>query len=309
MILITGGLGFIGVGLARYILEQGKEVLLTRRRTSRIPGFLKDYLDKELRVVDSDILDLPNLLAILKEHRVESIVHTAMITLAKASLYQGFKASLEGTVNVLEAARLMGIKRVTYTSSVTVYYGIKGETPYEESMALPIDLRHPIGSEKISVEALGTLYAEHYGLELIITRPSMVYGPHSVLNIGPMTQMVEGALNKKRVVLPQFYSGFSTDFIYIDDCSRAIGTVHLAKEPKHTVYNVASGKTYSLKQVSEVIEKIIPDCSIELQGKPTPWSSSLVDIGRLREEFGYEPEYDLEQGIRKYIDWIKEGKK
>lgn len=309
MILITGGLGFIGVGLARYLLEQNEKVVLTRRRTSRIPGLLKTYMDKDLKVVDCDILDFPNLLAVLKDYQVDSIIHAAMITLTNSSLYQVFKASLEGTVNVLEAARLTGIKRVTYISSVTVYFGIKDEMPYKESRALPIDLKHPIGSEKVSAEAIATLYGQHFGLELIITRPSMVYGPYSVLGIGPMTQMVERALKTKRVILPHFYPGFRVDFIYIDDCCRAIGMVHLAKEPKYQVYNVASGKTYSLLEASEVVKKAIPGCSIELKGDPTPWSSSTVDISRLYEEFGYEPAYDLEHGVRKYIEWIERGKK
>jgi len=62
MILIMGGLGFIGAALGRYLLEQGEEVLLTRRRTSRVPLFLSDYLNQKLKVVDCDMLDLPNLL-------------------------------------------------------------------------------------------------------------------------------------------------------------------------------------------------------------------------------------------------------
>ena len=308
MILITGGLGFFGTSLARYLLEQGEEVLLTRWRTSRIPTFLTKHLDKKLKVVDCNILDFTNLFAVLKKHPVKSIIHTAMVTLAKASLYQGVKTSLEGTANVLEAARLMDIEKVTYTSSLTVYYGIKSEMPYKETMAIAIDVKHPIASEKIAAEAICNLYAEQVGLELIIVRPSMIYGPGSYSGYGPLPLMVEGVVREKRVVIPQFHPEYSMDFLYIDDCSRAIGMIHLTKEPKDKVYNIATGKSHTLKEVTEVINKLIPDSHIELKGESPPRDPFILDVSRLRDEFGYQPKYDLEHGIQEYIDWIVRGK-
>lgn len=303
MILITGGLGFLGVGTARYLLEQGEEVLLTRRRTSRIPAFLTEYLDKKLKVVGCDIMDLPSLIAVLKEYRVRSIIHAAVVTLAKASLYQGFKINMEGTINVLESARLMGIKRVTLTSSITVYYGIRSEIPYQEAMAIPLDVKYPIACEKIAAETMCNLYSGHYGLDLVITRISMAYGPYSASGFIPMELMVEGAAKEKRAFLSQFHPEYKMDFIYIDDCARAIGMVHLAKELKYKVYNIASGMSHTLDEVTGVIKKVIPDCQIELNGNPPPWQFRGVDISRIHDEFGYRPKYSLEQGIREYIDW------
>ena len=308
MILITGGLGFIGVGLTRYLLEQGKEVLITRRRTSRIPASLKKDLDKKLQVADCDILDLPNLVGVLKKYHVASIVHAANVTANETSLYQAFKANVEGTVNVLEAARLMDIKRITFLSSVTVYYGIKGEARYHEAMAIPLDSRHPIGSEKAAAEATAHHYASHYNLDVMIVRPSMVYGPYSASVFAPLQLMVDGVVREKRAVLPRAHPEFRTDFIHIDDCSWALGTVHLAKEPKCRVYNIASGERHSLNEVADMIKKIVPGCHIELRGAPSPWSPAGIDVSRLANEFGYKPKYTLEAGIRQYIDWINRGR-
>lgn len=308
MILITGGLGFLGVALARYLVEQGKEVLLTRRRTSRIPVFLAGYLNEKVRVVDCDILDFPNLIAVLKKYRVQSVIHAAGVTQAAASLYQGFKVNLEGTIGVLEAARLMDIKRVSFTSSITVYFGIRSEIPYNETMAIPLDGKHYITNNKIAAEVLGNLYAGQYGLELITSRISMAYGPYSASTITPLELMVEGAAKEKKVVLDRVHPEGMMDYIYIDDCARAIGMLHLAKKPRYTVYNVASGKSHTYREVAGMIKKLIPDCHIELKGERAPRYPVSVNIDRIQEEFGFKTEYDLEHGIQEYIDWIARGK-
>jgi UDP-glucose 4-epimerase len=308
MILITGGLGFLGVALARYLLEQGKEVLLTKRRTSRLPVFLAGSLNEKVRVVDCDILDFPNLIAVLKKYRVQSVIHAAGVTDATASLYQGFKINLEGTINILEAARLMDIKRVSFTSSITVYFGVRSEIPYTETMAIPLDGKHYITNNKIAVEVLGNLYAGQYGLELITSRISMAYGPYSASTFTPLEIMVEGAAKEKEVVFDRVHPEGMMDYIYVDDCARAIGMLHLAKKLKYTIYNVASGKSHTYREVVAIIKRLIPDCHIELKGELAPKYPVSINIDRIQEEFGFKTEYDLENGIRKYIDWIVQGK-
>jgi UDP-glucose 4-epimerase len=308
MILITGGLGFLGSGLARYLVDQGEEVLLTRRRNARIPATLANDLDTRLKVVDCDILDLPSLIAAVKKYHVTSIIHAAVAILAKASLYQAVKINMEGTANVLEAARLSDIKRVTFTSSNTVYMGIQEKTLCKENTPIPLDVNHPIASEKIACEALCNLYAHEYGLEVMITRPSMIYGPGSFSIIAPLPLMVEQVLKQKSVVISQFHPDWGVDFVYIKDCARAIGMVHVAKGPKYRLYNTASGRSYTLRDVAALIQKVIPDCHIELRGLVPPGTVHAVDISRLRDEFGYAPEYDLERGVREYIGWVVKGK-
>lgn len=308
MILITGGLGFLGSGLARHFLDLGEEVLLTRRTNARIPVALSNDLDKKLKVVDCDILDLPSLIAAVKKYDVTSIVHAAVAILAKASVYQAVKINMEGTANVLEAARLTGIKRVTFISSNTVYFGLHDQTVCKENMPIAIDVDQSVASEKIAAEALCNLYAHEYGLEVIIMRPSMIYGPGSFSVMAPIALIVERVLKEKRAVMPQFHPDWGTDFVYIKDCSRAIGLVHLSGRPKYWVYNAASGKSYSLKEVAAAIKKAIPDCQIELKGDPPSSPIQTIDIGRLQDEFGYRPEYELEQGVREYIDWVSKGR-
>ncbi len=302
MILITGGLGFLGTGLARHLLLQGEEVLLTRRRTSQVPAFLKPHLGKSLKIVECDVLDLPGLIGTLKSHPVKSIIHAAVTIPAYTTLYQVMKTNLEGTANVLEAARLMAIERVTFTSSITVYYGRQDDLLYRESMPIIIDFNHPIGTEKIAVETLCNLYAHEYGVNIFIARPSMIYGARGYAATGLMASMVEGAVKDKHVVISKFSPDYNMDFVHIDDCTEAICTIHLAKEPKHRVYNTAFGKNWYLHEVAPLIEKLVPGSKIELTGTFAPWPKFSVDMSRIREEFGFQPKYDIERGVREYVD-------
>jgi UDP-glucose 4-epimerase len=257
-------------------------------------------------VADCDILDLSSLIAAIKKYRVKSVVHTA---LTKAALFQAIGTNCEGTANVLEAARLMDVERVTFTSSITVYYGITGKALCSEDTPIPIDVDQPIASEKISAEGICNLYAHEYGLNLIIVRPAMIYGPNSYSTIAPIPLILEKVLDGKKAVMPALHPDFSCDFLFVKDCSRAIGMVHLAEKPMHTIYNVAVGKNNNLGEVAAVMKKLVPGCEIELNGSAAPpWADLTMDVARIRDEFGYQPEYDLERGIREHIEWIAQGK-
>jgi nucleoside-diphosphate-sugar epimerase len=301
MILITGGLGFFGTHLARYLLDQGEEVVLTRHRTSRLPAFLENDLNRSLKIAECDILDLANFLTVLKKYCVTSIIHAAVAIPAKAPLYRVMKTSVEGTSNVLEAAKLMEVRKVTFTSSITVYYGRQDDLVYKETTPIRIDVNHPIATEKIAAEACCNLYEHEYGVHVVIVRPSMIYGPQGH-GLAPIDQMVEGVTKQKKTVISQFSPDYSMDFLYIEDCCHAIGMIHLAKEPKHKVYNVAYGKGYYLHEVARVIQKLVPESELELKGSRVPWPLFSVDTSRLRDEFAFRPAFDLEQGLRKCIE-------
>jgi UDP-glucose 4-epimerase len=306
MILIIGGLGFIGAAVGRFLLEQGEQVLLTRRRTMRIPPLLAAYGEDKLKVVDCDVLDLPRLIEVIKKYAVSSIVHTAVATPAKDSLYQMFKTDLEGTTNVLEATRVMGLEKVTFTSSNTVHKGIRGEARWNESMPIPLDPGNPIGSIKIACEAVCHLYANHYGLDVVIARPSQIYGPFQASGFAPIEKMIEGAIAGTKVVLSHVDPGEYKDFLYIDDCARAMGLLHRGKT-KHRVYNVASGRRETWGQAAAIVRRLIPGSEIELTGKAVASNPPGVDISRIYDEFGFKPEIGLEEGIGTFVRWVGEA--
>ena len=141
MILITGGMGFIGLHLAYHLANRGEKTLLLGPRAVEPPSFLASFWDNAVKGVSGDILDLPNLLKLIKEHSVDSIIHAANIK--SGSLYKILRINLEGTANVLEAARIFDLRRLTFISSVTVYRGSKAELLGEDIDLPVLSSRYP----------------------------------------------------------------------------------------------------------------------------------------------------------------------
>ncbi len=121
MILITGGAGFIGLHTARELVEKGQEVLLVDRLAFQAPTYLAPYMDKQVRAVQGDILNPSFLHEIIRKYHVNSIIHAAVLLGAGGDFYKAMKINLQGTVEILEAARVSELQRVTFLSSIAVY--------------------------------------------------------------------------------------------------------------------------------------------------------------------------------------------
>ena len=138
-VLITGA-GLVGSLTAAKLVEKGERPVLYD--VAPPMDHLATMVDlSRVKVVAGDILDLPELLRVIKAENIDRIIHTAGLLLAgvKARPYTGIKINIDGTVTVLEAARLMDIKRVVFTSSATVVYGLfnaPAKAPYEEDFTM-----------------------------------------------------------------------------------------------------------------------------------------------------------------------------
>ena len=131
MIMITGGLGFLGVNLAKLLCDIGERVLLTSNRNVEVPLFLAPYIDKFLRITPIDITSLENVSRTVQVFGVKSIVHAAVRSeKGNTPLFQAMNVNITGTINVLEAARKVGIKRVIFISSEAVYQGMPDTIPF-----------------------------------------------------------------------------------------------------------------------------------------------------------------------------------
>jgi UDP-glucose 4-epimerase len=307
MILLTGGLGFLGCNLAYYLAKQGEKLILTQHRIYRIPSFLEPLVNKNIWISSCDILDFSNLFHILEQYPINSIIHTAATYGQKGNLYQTLNINILGTMNVLEAARIKNINRITFTSSQSVYQRSR-EKWHTEDEDLPLQSIHSISLTKKVGDMICDYYRKECGLNILITRPSQIYGPLYATEINPLQQMVENSITGKPTNLTKVAPDDGNDLIYVKDCARAIAIIHLAKKLRFSVYNVGD-KYVRYGEMADMVRKIIPGSKINLGEniKEKVREPMFLNLDRLKDEFEFKPEYDLEHGIKDYIEWLRNG--
>jgi UDP-glucose 4-epimerase len=315
MVLITGGMGFIGLHTARRFLDAGENVIITRFRTWREPSFLKEEFGKRVIVENLDTTSPFECLSLVRKHNVDSIVHLAMPGLSALSPAEDFRVNMLGLVNLLEAARVAGVRRFSIGSSVTVYGGLAG--PFREDQPLKVESASATGAFKKAFEILALHYGDRTKLEVIALRIGVIWGPlyHSMFNMP--SRMVHGALKGGTVDLTQAAGvpgGPSceedkTDLCYVKDCAKAIQMVHMAAKLNHRIYNAGSGKASSNAQLREAVLEAVPGVRIVLQpGKSAGYrSNAYLDLGRITADTGYKPEFTVETGVADYVTWLRAG--
>ncbi|HEY2988279.1 MAG TPA: NAD(P)-dependent oxidoreductase [Candidatus Binatia bacterium] len=316
MILVTGGLGFLGANLAKFLCDNGERVLVTRNRNADIPDFLASFVDQTLKIIPLDITSLEKVSRAIRDFGVTSIVHAAVRSeKGDTPLYQAMHVNVTGTINVLEAARMAEIKRVIFISSEAVYQGMPNTQPFKEEEKLLITSDRFIPGTKKAGEILCLMYAKQHDMEVISARATRMYGPlyQGVRNLAG--HMVENAAKGKPVAFGNQDPVEAHDIIYAKDAARAVALLLKAPALRHRIYNLGFGRLVSLAEFAAAIKKLLPQTEIHLGDGPGPLTSTktpmdinaCVDIARLSEETGFAPEYDPYRGVEHYVRWARNG--
>src|SRR5712692_422805 len=186
MILITGGMGFIGLHTAKRCIDAGEQVVLTQFHVRREPDFIKDELGNRAAVEALDVRDGDRLREVVRKHKVDSIIHLAVPGILADALTptDEFRTNTEGLINVLDAAKEANMRRVSLASSLAVYSNV-GAGPWKEDIPLPIPSSNPTEAYKKTFEILGLFYAQQTGLDVVALRIGGIYGPlyHTMANL------------------------------------------------------------------------------------------------------------------------------
>jgi UDP-glucose 4-epimerase len=312
MILVTGGLGFIGSHTVRALLDMGEGCVLVQRRTAGVPAGLADA---QVAVEQVDITDLTALLDVGTRHKITGMVHLAGSMPWPPSSDQpieGARKAINGLFNVFEAAQVWGVERVGVASTIGVYGGITAEGPLREDMPLPMTSGHLIPAFKKIGELLTDHLAGATGIEIVNYRIGAIWGPlgRAADPFFPAPQLVHAAalgttpdLSSLRVPV---YAEDAIDLCYAKDCGRAIALLQLADQLNHRTYNVASGRATTNAEVIAAIKKVVPDARIELPTGGTGHQNYL-DITRIQQDTGYQPAYDTDRATADYIAWLRAG--
>ncbi len=316
-VLVTGGLGVIGAWVTRQLVEQGTKVVTYSRHLDTT--LVKDIVGKFDSVI-GDILDFAHLTHTIKEYEVERIIHLSVLLPAQAeeNPYTGYKINAEGSVNVLEAARLSGVRRVVATSSKAVYAATSGE--HAHPTYKPIDEDYPkapstvYGTTKVFMENMCLDYNRIYGLDTIILRFPSPYGIGRQVRHGKLaisSKIIESAMLRQPLAIRQGAEQ-KDDLTYHRDIANGIVLACFAENLEHNVFNVGTGKGETLQHMIDILNKIFGELPItigpglnfqERPGKDLLYS--VFNIDRARKELGYSPRYDLEAGVRDYIEWMR----
>lgn len=313
MVLITGGMGFIGLHTARAFLDAGEDVVITRYNTWREPSFLKDEYGKRVKVERLDTTNPFGASDLVRQHGVDSIVHLAVPGLNALAPAEDIRQNVLGLVNVLEAARINGIKRVSIGSSTPLYFGLP-HGPFQEDSPLPLLPTSYSETFKKTQEILASHYADRTGIEVAALRIAVIWGPmyHSGANLP--SRMVHGALRGGPVDLSRRTTGLpyeddNTDLCYGPDCGRCIQMIHMAPTWNHRAYNVGSGVATTNAQLRAAVQQAFPGVEIPLQpGRgPAYKPNACLDMTRTTTDSGYTPQFDVERGVQDYVAWLRAG--
>lgn len=311
-ILITGGTGFLGSYLTRYTLREGGQsrVVVLDRYPDR--ARIADVLDR-VTVIEDDVSDPETVRSAIADHDVERIAHFAFILGSPAAgrMLPYVDVQCVGTANVLEAARLAGVRRVVLASSVAAYGKQSAEVLTEDLVADPQDL---YGSCKLWTEFLARHYAETLGLDTVSLRYGSTYGlgrawrgsynsglldaPRSVHYMARIEQAARG----EAIVMPADEA--MADWTYAGDAAQAAWLALTAPDLPHRLYNV-SGERLAVGAFTEVMRALLPDAAISVSASETPGHAHApMANARLVADLGFAPAYDFRTGLADYLDRI-----
>jgi UDP-glucose 4-epimerase len=216
----------------------------------------------------------------------------------------GVRLNIGGTHNMLEIARIFEIPKVVYTSTGAVYGAVSGIVSEDKYPPNPSDL---YGSTKVSSELLGRQYAAAFGFDFRISRVYFCYGQGKLpSDFIRLYRLAFGALEGLKDLKSDTGADQKLDFTYIEDAARGTVLLYLARNLKHSVYNIATGEPNSVGKAAELAQKYSRyPVSVEIGPGELMQRCEALDISRAREELDFQPQYGLEEGVQKYAAWLE----
>lgn len=301
-VLVTGGAGFIGSNLVKRLLEEGNSVIVLDNFMSGYRSNLDPF--PSVRIIEDDVRDKKAVEVAIQG--VEVVFHLAASVGNKRSIdlpITDAEINVIGTLQVLEAARKEGVRKIVTSSSAGIFGELK-TIPIKEDH--PIEPDSPYGCTKLCEEKLCLSYAKLYAIEAVCLRYFNVYGPNQRFdaygNVIPI--FVFRMLRNESLLI--FGDGEQTrDFVHVDDVVQANIKAANAKGVSGA-FNIASGTRVTINQLVEMIRKNNHTIKIEHgPERPGDVRHSLADIGAARKALGFEPQVALGDGLREYISWVK----
>jgi nucleoside-diphosphate-sugar epimerase len=303
-ILVTGA-GLIGCHLAKRLADGGDRVALYDLSPNR------EYIEKivgknRAEIVAADMRDLPALLSALKQSKADTVVHTAGLIGKRVAenSYTGATNNILATIHVLEAARLLGLRRVVFVSTFGVYDREKIK-PGPVTEDAPIGGHNLYTTTKVCSEHLLHAYTYQYNLDSVIVRPAGVFGRGHYVGGSTVGKMVRDfALNVIKgepfTIDAKLY--FSNEYVYAKDVALALELACKAQNLKQRIYNAGSGVVTRAADLAQVAHELNPKVEVKVVGEGDDDKDEPLDLSRSKAELGYVPQFPLKAALRDYME-------
>lgn len=309
--LVTGGVGFIGSHVCERLLGDGHAVwALDDLNDFYDPGIkrrnLRDIqaLAQPFEFIQGDITDESTLEEVFSGTRFDQVIHLAARagvrpSLEQPALYQ--RVNVEGTVNILEAARRHKVMKLTIASSSSVY-GVNAKVPFSETDPI-FSAISPYAASKLACEALGHVYHHVYGMDVAMLRFFTVYGPRQRpdLAIHKFARLIHAGKP-----IPVFGDGSTArDYTFIDDILQGV-IACTQKEFGFEIFNLGESQTVTLAQLISTLEEGLGKRAIMDRKPPQPGDVPITcaDISKARARLGYAPRTKIQEGIPRFLQWM-----
>jgi UDP-glucuronate 4-epimerase len=310
--LVTGGAGFIGSHLCERLLHEGHSVWAFDDLNNFYAPAIKQAnlrvlqsLARPFTFIHGDVTDRAAVEELFRDTQFDQVIHLSARagvrpSLAEPALYQ--RVNVEGTVNLLEATRARGVRKLIIASSSSVY-GVNSKVPFAEDDPIfrPIS---PYAASKLACEALGHVYHHLYGMDIVMLRFFTVYGPRQRpdLAIHKFAQLITAGKP-----IPVFGDGSTArDYTYITDT--VDGIMAATRGPfGYQIVNLGESQTVKLSYLIELLERALGKKAILDRQPPQPGDVPITfaNIEKARALLGYEPRVKIEKGIEKFVQWFQ----
>lgn len=298
-VAVIGGSGFIGSHVVDKLVEAGHEVT--------VYDIMRPHRE-DVRHIFLDLFDFHKVVVGLAGN-----YEVVYLLAAMANVNDIYKNPLEtaivnfqGVVNVLEAVRRYG-GRLILASTVWIYMLAEQEKVNEDSALLVQNVNHTYTASKVAAELYMQSYSKLYSTEFTILRYGIPYGPRGREGT-VIFNFVKRALNGEPLIIDGDGSQYR-NFIYVEDLAEG-NVAALSPIGKNKIYNLEGLRAVTIKEVADTVSKLIEGVKIEYRdARPGDFKGRIASNERARSELGWKPKVDLEDGIRKYIQWYREAVK
>src|ERR1051326_3178827 len=306
-VLVTGGAGFIGSHLVEKLLHDGHEVSILDDFNDFYDPRIKEgniaAVADQLTTYRVDLRDSRRVREVFHQAKFELVIHLAARAGVRPSiglpqLY--YETNVNGTLNLLEAARAIGIQRFIFASSSSVY-GLSKQVPFSEDLQLTQTVS-PYAATKVAGEYLCSTYSHLYKMRIVALRFFTVYGPRADLGIHNFPRRIWNGQP-----IDQFGDGTTRrDYTYIDDIIQGVMASLGYEGPLFDIFNLGESETIQLRELIAAIEDALgrkaPIHQIPEQPGDVPLT--CADIAKARRLLGYQPTTPLRIGLPRFIEWF-----